>query len=153
MDELVSQSVGEGTEPRTIDSIVDEVLGTRLSYIKGFGYGPKSNKQNANTANSQLSEKLDKITKKLKQYKLNFKLLQDHMQVMTQAIWLVMEWKCQCHNFLVIICFKFILITLKCSFFSFLFFFFFLKFTCHCIFSLFLLIYLLFSLNVYCSSK
>jgi hypothetical protein len=86
MQEVASQSVGEGTEPRTIDSIVDEVLGTRSSYIKGLGYGPKPNKQNANLANSQLSEKLDKTTKKLQQYKLNFKLLQDHMQVMTQAM-------------------------------------------------------------------
>jgi hypothetical protein len=86
MQELTSQPVGEGTETRTIDSIVDEVLGTRSSYIKGLGYGPKPNKQNANPINSQLSEKLDKTTKKFKQCKLNFKMLQDHMQVMTQAM-------------------------------------------------------------------
>lgn len=86
MQELLSQPIGEGMEPRTIDSVVDEVLGTRSSYIKGLGYGPKPNKQNPNPAISKLSEKLDKTKKKLKQYKLNFKLLQDHMQVMTQAM-------------------------------------------------------------------
>ncbi|KAK8494929.1 hypothetical protein V6N12_007913 [Hibiscus sabdariffa] len=41
MAELQSTPVEEGPEPKTIDNIVDEVLGTRSGYIPGLGYGPK----------------------------------------------------------------------------------------------------------------
>ena len=62
-------------KPRTIDSIVDEVLGTRVGYIKGLGYGLKLDKQKANPTISKLSEKLNKTKHKHKQYKLNFELV------------------------------------------------------------------------------
>ena len=37
--ELQKILIEEGTEPRSTDNIVDEVLGTRSGYIKGLGYG------------------------------------------------------------------------------------------------------------------
>ncbi|KAL4279094.1 hypothetical protein GQ457_03G015270 [Hibiscus cannabinus] len=44
MVELQSTPVEEGSEPKTTDDIVDEVLGTRSGYIPGLGYGPKPKK-------------------------------------------------------------------------------------------------------------
>ena len=84
MHELLSKPAGEGKEPRTIDSIVDEVLGTKASYIKRLGLGSKSNKQITYPTISKLAENLKKTKHKLKQYKLNFELVRDHMQIMTQ---------------------------------------------------------------------
>ena len=37
MDKLNSNPVEEGTEPKTVDAIMDEVLGIKLRYIKGLG--------------------------------------------------------------------------------------------------------------------
>ncbi|KAK8488272.1 hypothetical protein V6N11_066211 [Hibiscus sabdariffa] len=45
MVELQSTPVEEGSEPKTTDDIVDEVLGTRSGYIPGLGYGPKPKKK------------------------------------------------------------------------------------------------------------
>ncbi|KAK8480918.1 hypothetical protein V6N11_025360 [Hibiscus sabdariffa] len=45
MVELQSTPVEEDEEPKTIDDIMDEVLGTRSGYIPGLGYGPKPNKK------------------------------------------------------------------------------------------------------------
>ncbi|KAK9045790.1 hypothetical protein V6N11_051698 [Hibiscus sabdariffa] len=44
MVELQSTPVEEGSDPKTTDDIVDEVLGTRSGYIPGLGYGPKPKK-------------------------------------------------------------------------------------------------------------
>ena len=41
MEELNSNPIEEGTKPKIIDTIVDEVLDVRSGYIKGLGYGPK----------------------------------------------------------------------------------------------------------------
>ena len=50
MQELLSSPIGEGIEPRFVDYVMDDVFGTRSSYIKGFGYGLKLDKQSSNPA-------------------------------------------------------------------------------------------------------
>ena len=58
----------------------------RSGYIKGLGYGPKPDKQIANPEISKLSKKLKKSKDKLKKYKVNFELVREHMQKMTEAM-------------------------------------------------------------------
>ncbi|OMO69245.1 Transposase, Ptta/En/Spm, plant [Corchorus capsularis] len=81
MERLLSTPVEEGQEARTIDSIVDQVLGTRAGYIKGLGYGPKPMKKTktSNDTDSELSKELEKT-------KTDFEMLREHMHVMTQAM-------------------------------------------------------------------
>ena len=83
MVELQSIPVEEGTEPKSIDNIVDEVLGTRSGYIKGIGYGPKpsSNISKANLVDLEESLKrynmsFNNISQLLKSFKVKFKLWQ-----------------------------------------------------------------------------
>ena len=62
MVELQSIPVEEGTEPKSIDNIVDEVLGTRSGYIKGLGYGPKPSSSSRSKASAvDLEVSLKKI--------------------------------------------------------------------------------------------
>ncbi|OMO63607.1 hypothetical protein CCACVL1_22383 [Corchorus capsularis] len=59
MQRLLSAPIEEGQQPRTIDSIVDEILETNPSYIKGLGYGPKP--KDSGEPNSPSSESLDEL--------------------------------------------------------------------------------------------
>ena len=81
MIELQSIPVEEGTEPKSIDNIVDEMLGTRSGYIKGLGYRlkPSSSRSKANPVNLEESLKRHKmsfnnISQLLKSFKVKFKL-------------------------------------------------------------------------------
>ncbi|OMO55833.1 hypothetical protein COLO4_35859 [Corchorus olitorius] len=81
---LLSAPIEEGQQPRTIDSIVDEVLGTNPSYIKGLGYGPKPNGKQ--TSNASTTSRLEKAEGEVEKYKSNFQLLRDHLQTITAAM-------------------------------------------------------------------
>ncbi|OMO55809.1 hypothetical protein COLO4_35860 [Corchorus olitorius] len=84
MERLLSAPIEEGQQPRTIDSIVDEVLGTNPSYIKGLGYGPKPNGKQ--TSNASTTSRLEKAEGEVEKYKSNFQLLRDHLQTITAAM-------------------------------------------------------------------
>ena len=58
--ELQSIPVEDGTKPKSIDNIVDEVLGTRSRYIKGLGYGPKPSSSSSKANHVDLEESLKK---------------------------------------------------------------------------------------------
>ncbi|KAK9005514.1 hypothetical protein V6N11_042943 [Hibiscus sabdariffa] len=85
MVELQSTSVEEGTEPKTIDSIVDEVLGTRSGYIPGLGYGPKP-KKNSSANTIDLEKSLKNKEDELNVYKSNFEMIQTQMEAMRSAL-------------------------------------------------------------------
>ena len=76
MVELQSIPVEEETEPKSIDNIMDEVLGTRSGYIKGLRYGlkPSSSRSKANPVD--LEESLKKTQDELQQYKSTFEMFQ-----------------------------------------------------------------------------
>ena len=82
MVELQSIPVEEGTKPKSIDNIVDEVLGTRSGYIKGLGYGPKP----SSSRSKVLEESLKKTQDELQQYKSTFEKFQSQIQAMTHAL-------------------------------------------------------------------
>ncbi|OMO94560.1 Transposase, Ptta/En/Spm, plant [Corchorus olitorius] len=81
MERLLSTPVEEGQEARTIDSIVDQVLGTRAGYIKGLGYGPKPMKK-TKTSNATDSD----LSRELAETRTNFEKLREQMHVMAQAM-------------------------------------------------------------------
>ncbi|KAK8519369.1 hypothetical protein V6N12_025408 [Hibiscus sabdariffa] len=85
MVELQSTSVEEGTEPKTIDNIVDEVLGTRSGYIPGLGYGPKP-KKNSSANTIDLEKSLKNKEDELNVYKSNFEMIQTQMEAMRSAL-------------------------------------------------------------------
>ncbi|KAK8484629.1 hypothetical protein V6N11_055730 [Hibiscus sabdariffa] len=58
MVDLRSTPVEEGAEPKIIDDIMDEVLGTRSVYILGLGYGPKPNKKSSTVDRIDLEKRL-----------------------------------------------------------------------------------------------
>ncbi|OMO89537.1 hypothetical protein CCACVL1_07778 [Corchorus capsularis] len=81
MQRLLSAPIEEGQQPKTIDSIVDEVLGTNPSYIKGLGYEPKpEGKQTSDAATSSKDES------EINKYKSNFELLRDYIQKVNEAM-------------------------------------------------------------------
>ena len=63
---------------------MDQVLETRLGYIKGLGYGPKSIKQSQSACVSKLTENLRKTQDKLEHS--NFELLRDQVKIMREAM-------------------------------------------------------------------
>ncbi|KAK9030443.1 hypothetical protein V6N11_031870 [Hibiscus sabdariffa] len=85
MVELQSTPVEEGAEPKTIDNIVDEVLGTRSGYITGLGYGPKP-KKNSSANTIDLEKSLKNKEDELKVYKSNFEMIQTQMEAMRSAL-------------------------------------------------------------------
>ncbi|KAK9043089.1 hypothetical protein V6N11_071440 [Hibiscus sabdariffa] len=85
MVELQSTPVEEGAEPKTIDNIVDEVLGTRSGYIPGLGYGPKP-KKNSSANTIDLEKSLKNKEDELKVYKSNFEMIQTQMEAMRSAL-------------------------------------------------------------------
>ena len=52
MVDLQSQPVSEGSEPLTQDEICETVLGRRLGYSKGLGWGPKPRSRTAASSSS-----------------------------------------------------------------------------------------------------
>ncbi|GMI89456.1 hypothetical protein HRI_002614900 [Hibiscus trionum] len=86
MVELQSTSVEEGVEPKTVDDIADEVLGTRSGYIPGLGYGPKPNKRNLSADTIELQKRLKNKEDELIGYKTNFEVLQTQMEAMRSAL-------------------------------------------------------------------
>ena len=86
MVELQSIPVEEGTEPKSIDNIVDEVLGTRLGYTKGLGYGPKPSSSRSKANHVNLEESLKKTQDELQQYKSTFEKFESEIQAMTNAL-------------------------------------------------------------------
>ncbi|OMO68486.1 hypothetical protein COLO4_29630 [Corchorus olitorius] len=81
MERLLSTPVEEGQEARTIDSIVDQVLGTRAGYIKGLGYGPKPMKK----TKPQMPP-IQIYQESLQETRTNFEKLREQMHVMAQAM-------------------------------------------------------------------
>ncbi|KAK9031922.1 hypothetical protein V6N11_056208 [Hibiscus sabdariffa] len=86
MVELQSTPVEEGTEPKTIDDIMDEVLGTRSGYIPGLGYGPKPNKKSSSADRINLGKRLKNKEDELNACKSNFEVLQTQMDAMRSAL-------------------------------------------------------------------
>ena len=86
MDKLNSNPVEEGTEPKIVDTIVDEVLGTKSGYIKGFGYGPKPTTKVSNANAMELEASFKKIQDELQQYKTNFGQFQKQIEAMANAL-------------------------------------------------------------------
>ena len=72
--ELQSIPVEEGTKPKSIDNIVDEVLGTRWRYIKGLGYGPKPSSSRSKINPVDLEKSRKKTQDELQQYKSTFEM-------------------------------------------------------------------------------
>lgn len=54
-------------KPLTVDEICDQVLGTRLGYIKGLGYGPKPKKK------VRPSLQIKRLANSLKEFKDGFR--------------------------------------------------------------------------------
>ncbi|GMJ10766.1 hypothetical protein HRI_004745800 [Hibiscus trionum] len=86
MVELQSTPVEEGAEPKTIDDIVDEVLGTRSGYIPGLGYGPKPDKKKSSANTIDLEKRLKNKEEELNVYKSNFETIQTQMEAMRSAL-------------------------------------------------------------------
>ncbi|KAK8476511.1 hypothetical protein V6N11_074060 [Hibiscus sabdariffa] len=86
MVELRSTPVEEGAEPKTLDDIMDEVLGMRLEYILGLGYGPKPNKKSSSADRIDLEKHSKNKDDELNACKSNFEVLQTQMDVMTSAL-------------------------------------------------------------------
>ena len=86
MVELQSIPVEEGTKPKSIDNIVDEVLGTRSGYIKGLGYMPKPSSSRSKANPVDLEESLKKTQDELQQYKSTFEMFQSQIQAMKNAL-------------------------------------------------------------------
>ncbi|KAK8597211.1 hypothetical protein V6N12_065687 [Hibiscus sabdariffa] len=86
MVELQSTPVEEGAELKTIDDIMDEVLGTRLGYIPGLDYGPKPNKKSSSVYRIDLEKRLKNKEEELNACKSNFEVLQTQMDAMRYAL-------------------------------------------------------------------
>ena len=86
MVKLQSIPVEEETEPKSIDNIMDEVLGTRSGYIKGLGYGPKPSSSRSKANPVDLEKSLKKTQDELQQYKSTFEKFQSQIQTMTNAL-------------------------------------------------------------------
>ncbi|GMJ10728.1 hypothetical protein HRI_004742000 [Hibiscus trionum] len=86
MVELQSTPVEEGAEPKTIDDIVDEVLGTRSGYIPGLGYGPKPDKKKSSANTIDLEKRLKNKEEELNVYKSNFETIQTQMEATRSAL-------------------------------------------------------------------
>ncbi|XP_039022926.1 uncharacterized protein LOC120155438 [Hibiscus syriacus] len=86
MVELQSTPTEEGAEPKNIDDIMDEVLGTRSGYIQGLRYGPKPKKANSSADTIELKKSLKNKEDELNNYKSNFELIQTQMEAMRSAL-------------------------------------------------------------------
>ena len=86
MEELNSNPVEEGTKPKIVEAIVDEVLGTRSGYIKGLGYRPKPTTKVSNAKAVELEASFKKTQDELQQYKTNFGQFQKQIEAMANAL-------------------------------------------------------------------
>ncbi|KAK9008979.1 hypothetical protein V6N11_080455 [Hibiscus sabdariffa] len=86
MVELQSTPVEEGVEPKTIDDIMDEVLGTRSGYISGLDYGLKPNKKSSSADRINLEKRLENKEYELNACKSNFEVLQTQMDAMRSTL-------------------------------------------------------------------
>ncbi|KAE8666860.1 hypothetical protein F3Y22_tig00112488pilonHSYRG00026 [Hibiscus syriacus] len=86
MVELQSTPAEEGAEPKNIDDIMDEVLGTRPGYILGLAYGPKPKKINSSADTIELKKSLKNKEDELNNYKSNFELIQTQLEAMRSAL-------------------------------------------------------------------
>lgn len=71
----------EGSQPENINAIVDEVFGTTSRYNKGLGYGPKPIEKVSNVSFAKLKETLTKTQNELQQYKSNYEVIRNQMQL------------------------------------------------------------------------
>lgn len=89
MEEKLSLPIEEGSEPKSIDVIVDKVLGTSFGYIKGLGYGPKPIEKVSNASFVELKETLVETQDELQQYKSHYEVIRNQMEAMAQALLVV----------------------------------------------------------------
>lgn len=86
MEEKLSLLIEEGSEPKSIDAIVDKVLGTSFGYIKGLGYGPKPIEKVSHARFVKMKETLTNAWDELQQDKSHYEVIRDQMETITQAL-------------------------------------------------------------------